>query len=82
MVHSGEVPGTQRTAKLDGEEGWSPWQNWGGLGETNEFVIRAERENDQLDFRYIGSNVGIGKWGLNIQVLEPPERNLESQAQK
>lgn len=80
MVHSGEVPGTQRIANLDGEEGWSPWQKWGGLGETNEFVIRAERENDQFDFRYIGSNVDIGKWGLNIQLLEPPETNLESQA--
>lgn len=45
MVHSGEVPGTQRIAKFDGED-WSPWQKRGGLGETNEFVIRAERGND------------------------------------
>ena len=58
-IHSEEVPDTKRTAKLDGEEGWSPWQEMGGLRETNEFVISAERENDQCDFRYIGSNVGI-----------------------
>lgn len=45
-VHSEEVPDTKRTAKLDGEEGWSPWQEWGGLRETNTFVISAEREND------------------------------------